>query len=341
MRNKKITGGKMKKSKRVISILVMVLCCVLNCNYVFADNIPTYYISEKIDAEKTLTVKVSFTEDVAAAGTIKLSYNTEILKLLSAEKGTSKAQMITLNENELGTVSINFLNAEDVIKDDTNIAVLNFSINSDEISEYDIKAESFKLYNLDSNLLSDNTTTVPVYKLDKENMPADISVTSRDEEVSREPSEAELPAGNSDTEASAAQSGNTVDNAKNNSNQTIETSNVSASTEDVSTVQQNTSEQNASEEKEVSDDNTSSDLSSQGADEESSLPTQQSEGVVGEESISQTSNADVIQDKHDNTALYVIIMAIVMFIALCAALAVIKIIKKQKNKEMGGHQNEK
>lgn len=319
----------------------MVLCCVLNCNYVFADNIPTYYISEKIDAEKTLTVKVSFTEDVAAAGTIKLSYNTEILKLLSAEKGTSKAQMITLNENELGTVSINFLNAEDVIKDDTNIAVLNFSINSDEISEYDIKAESFKLYNLDSNLLSDNTTTVPVYKLDKENMPADISVTSRDEEVSREPSEAELPAGNSDTEASAAQSGNTVDNAKNNSNQTIETSNVSASTEDVSTVQQNTSEQNASEEKEVSDDNTSSDLSSQGADEESSLPTQQSEGVVGEESISQTSNADVIQDKHDNTALYVIIMAIVMFIALCAALAVIKIIKKQKNKEMGGHQNEK
>lgn len=329
----------MKKSKRVMSILVMILCCVLNCNYVLADNIPTYYISEKINADKTLTVKVSFTEDVAAAGTIKLSYNTDILKLLSAGKGTSKAQMITLNENELGTVSINFLNAEDVIKGDTNIAVLKFSINSDEISEYDIKVESFKLYNLDSKLLSDNTATAPVYKLNTENMPADISVTSRDEEVSREPSEAELPAGNSDTEASAAQSGNTVDNAKNNSNQTIETSNVSASTEDVSTVQQNTSEQNASEEKEVSDDNTSSDLSSQGADEESLLQHSQSENVVGEASISQVSDVVITSNKDNNTVLYVITMAIVIFIAVCAVLIIIK--KQNSKNETGGHQNEK
>ena len=328
----------MKKSKRVLSILVMVLCCVLNCNYVFADNIPTYYISEKIHSDKTLTATISFTENAAAAGTIILSYNTDRMELLSAEKGTSKAQMITLNDNEPGVVTINFLNAEDVIKDDTNIAVLEFSINSDEISEYEIKAESFKLYNLDSKLLSDNTTAVPVYNFDKEDMPDDIMVTSRVETVSHQPSKVETPAENSDMETSSTESRNVDDDSKNSGSQPQDKSNVSASTEDTSAVQQSTSEQSTSEVKEDFDDSVSSALSAQGADGESSSANPQSNAVVGNSSISRASDTDMTRDKHDNTVLYVI-MAIVIFIAVCAALIFIK--KQNSKNETGGHQNEK
>lgn len=322
-----ISGDKMKILKRVIVFFVgIVLCCVLNCNYVFADNIPTYYISEKINADKTLTAKISFTEDAVAAGTIILSYNTDRMELLSAEKGTSKAQMITLNDNELGVVTINFLNAEDVIKDDTSIAVLKFSINSDEISEYDINVESFKLYNLDSKLLSDNTTTVPVYKLDKENMPDDISVTSRVETVSHQPSKAETPAENSDMEASSTESRNVDNDSKNNSSQTQEKSNVSDSTEDVFAVQQNTSEVNTSEEKEASDDSNSSEKTVQESKGETSPAQSQSD-------------ADMIQGKEDNTILTVIALSVVILIATCAAIIIIK--KQKSNKKTGGNENEK
>lgn len=312
----------MKISKRVIVFFVgIVLCCVLNCNYVFADNILTYYISEKINADKTLTATISFSEDTAAAGTIKLSYNTDNLELLSAEKGTSKAKMITLNDNEPGVVTINFLNAEDVIKDDTNIAVLKFSINSDEISEYDINVESFKLYNLDSKLLSDNTTTVPVYKLDKENIPADMSVTSRDEADSHQPSE--TSAEKSDREAPSTESQSADDDSKNSSSQPQEKSNVSASTEDASAVQQSTPEQNISEEKEASDDNNSPEMMVQ--ESKGELSTAQSQ-----------SNADMIQD---NTVLTVIVLSAVVLIAACTAIVIIK--KQNSKKETGGQQNEK
>lgn len=345
-----ISGEKMKNIKRWMSILVGIgLCCVLGYHIVFAENLPTYYLSEKINHDKTLIATVSFTENVAAAGTITLSYHTDKLKLLSAEKGTSKAQIITLNEHEFGTVSINFLNVEDVIKDDTTIAILKFRINADHISEHDIQVDRFKLYNLDSQLISDHTTAVPVYKLENENDPAEIPITSRTEEDSKERSEtsaektdqetsAENPdrdtseAEKSDRDNSTMESRNIDDDSDPNSSRSQEKTDGSVLTEEVSAVQENTSGQDSSEAEVISDDSGSSVLSDQGRERETFSEHPQSESVVSKERVSQDTGTDTTSG---HTVRYVMIMAIVILTAVCSVLIII--VYKNAKKESRRH----
>ena len=311
--------------KRGTSFLVVILLiCMINCIAVFAEQRPTYYISEKIESDNTLSVTVSFTENMAAAGTIKLTYNQDKLTLLSAMKGSSKAQMITINDKEKGVVSVNFLNAEDVIKDDTNIAVLTFSIDSSEILANVISVESFKLYDLNSQLLSDNTTVEAVYNVDTEDIPADISFVSENvEESSVRMTSNEQNSKQSSDENSKGDNGNTTESSS------------QAPDSSESKFDEITDE---SDYKETSDEITESEGT------EGSLTIESIDGSdTGSLNGSNESTASNNQ-KNDNTGtenpmLVIVIICIVVFVAAVAAAFIIR--KQKLKKETGGNENER
>ena len=168
------------KLKHIFSYLVIVLISVFVCSVaVSAENEPTYFIDEKISDDRTVSVKLSFTPDVAAAGTIKLTYNTDSLELKSAVKGSADAQMINVNSKENRSISVNFLNAYGAVTGNTELAVIEFSLKADRFSAEDISFDSFKLYDIDSELLSDNTTTELIYSFDGDNSPTDIEIVSK------------------------------------------------------------------------------------------------------------------------------------------------------------------
>lgn len=311
--------------KRGTSFLVVILLiCMINCIAVFAEQRPTYYISEKIESDNTLSVTVSFTENMAAAGTIKLTYNQDKLTLLSAMKGSSKAQMITINDKEKGVVSVNFLNAEDVIKDDTNIAVLTFSIDSSEILANVISVESFKLYDLNSQLLSDNTTVEAVYNVDTEDIPADISFVSENvEESSVRMTSNEQNSKQSSDENSKGDNGNTTES---------------------SSQAPDSSESKFDEIADESDYKETSDEITESEGTEGSLTIESIDGSdTGSLNGSNESTASNNQ-KNDNTGtenpmLVIVIICIVVFVAAVAAAFIIR--KQKSKKETGGHENER
>ena len=311
--------------KRGTSFLVVILLiCMINCIAVFAEQRPTYYISEKIESDNTLSVTVSFTENMAAAGTIKLTYNQDKLTLLSAMKGSSKAQMITINDKEKGVVSVNFLNAEDVIKDDTNIAVLTFSIDSSEILANVISVESFKLYDLNSQLLSDNTTVEAVYNVDTEDIPADISFVSENvEESSVRMTSNEQNSKQSSDENSKGDNGNTTES---------------------SSQAPDSSESKFDEIADESDYKETSDEITESEGTEGSLTIESIDGSdTGSLNGSNESTASNIL-KNDNTGTenpvsVIVIICIVVFLAAAAAAFIIR--KQKSKKETGGHENER
>ena len=145
-------------------------------SFVFAQSLPSFTIKETINKDKTITALVSFTPKAAAAGTIKIKYNTDTLELLSAVRGSANTQTITINANEKGIFYANFLNAEGEVGGSTELAVLKFSIKSNNISADDIYAESFKLYDIYSKLISDNSKTNIIYDVNSDNAPVDVSM---------------------------------------------------------------------------------------------------------------------------------------------------------------------
>lgn len=158
-----------------ILISVLLMCTGITA---FADDEATFYIDETLESDNTVRAVVSFPQDISAAGTIRLNYNTDVLELISAKKGSMSAQMINVNQTDDGTIVINYLNAYGAISDNTELAVLTFSLKTDTFSADDIYSDYFALYDLDSRLLGDETTTQLKYSINTDNAPSEISVVS-------------------------------------------------------------------------------------------------------------------------------------------------------------------
>lgn len=141
----------------------------------YADNNIGISIDETVNNDKTITANVSFTPDVSAAGTIKLRYNTDNLRLISVEKGKISVQMVNINPNG-DIISINYLNSQSPIGGNTEIAVIKFKIKSDKFSESDIIAEDYKLYDINSKLISSNKTSSVNYNINTDSSPTEVSV---------------------------------------------------------------------------------------------------------------------------------------------------------------------
>ena len=154
----------MSKVQRAVFYMASVLVILITSFVVNAVESITVTMNEKVNADKTVVVNVSFTEDVAAAGTIKIKYNNEKLELISAEEGSMESQMLLINPLE-DEIFISFLNAYGNIKDNTEAAVIKFDLSGDNLYENDIVVSEFELYDIDSNLISDQNMTEAVYNI--------------------------------------------------------------------------------------------------------------------------------------------------------------------------------
>ena len=175
---------RVKAEKQVICLFMIFFLMFQVGTTVRADELPVFMIGETAE-EQQLTVVVSFTEGMCAAGTIKLQYDPEILEYVSAEKIDSGIEVIMVNHPEdSNNVIVNFYNTYSVVTGDTRLAKIVFQIRGNELKQSAIKAQSFKLYDLDSRLLSDSESTKAVMTLETEKIKKEIKVVDDSEDPS-------------------------------------------------------------------------------------------------------------------------------------------------------------
>ena len=298
------------KLKHICSYLgILLISAFVYGMAVSAENAPTYFVEEQINSDSTISIRLSFTPNVAAAGTIKLAYNTNSLELQSADKGSADAQMININAKENGIISVNFLNAYGAVTENTELAVIVFSLKANQFVAEDISFDSFKLYDIDSNLLSDNTTTELIYSVDQDNAPSNIEI------VSRQPSNLQQSVQN---DVSNIQSSATAENT----------------VSEISTVSQENTEIQPSEvseiEKVVSD---STEKSTVSVSENVSTVSSETSVMSEESRISETSVFEVSttnqENSTSNTAVIFIVVGVVVLVVTVSAIIIIKNNRRQ------------
>lgn len=275
---------------------------------VFAETPPEISIKETIDNNNTVTALVAIPPDVSAAGTINIKYNSDKLKLISAEQGKANAQMINVNhENNL--IVINYLNAQGHITGNTEIAVIKLKLMSNNFSVGDIYAESFEIYNIDSELIADNTTANVNYTLDSDKVQSNVSVDSTPPQQTGAGSEQSTDS-SSDSDKSVPES-----SAKNSTDDSDgESTNVNVNS--ASSASENSKPN--SENSNISD----ADLSS-GSIEKSDVLSYNNDSST---SVSKNSEAE----NHSNVILISILIAI--FVVIVSAVTAVIIKKKKSDK---------
>ena len=197
----------MKYRRSIVAFMAILFIFLLSGNiFVLADDKPTFGINEIIDTDSNVTTVVSFTPGKAAAGSIKIGYNTDILELISVKEGAANAQVININSKNKGEISINFLNSSGVVKGNTELAIIEFNLKFDRLSSNDVYAKSFELYDINSKLISDNTTTDLRYSINSQNMSPEYS-EEPDNESSKQTSQSGTENSKTDNDPSRSESG--------------------------------------------------------------------------------------------------------------------------------------
>ena len=201
--------------------------------FVLAEDRPTFGINEIIDSSSNVTAIVSFTPGKAASGTIKIGYDTKILKFVSVDKGASNAKTININSGKNGEISIDFDNAGGIVRGNTELAGIDFVLRSDRLSSDDVYAKSFALYDDKGKLISDNKTADLMYSINSGNMypeysedefPAEQSNSGNSDNSRSESSNGDNSrneSSNGDNSRSENSKGNTGDNSGNGGNNSV------------------------------------------------------------------------------------------------------------------------
>ncbi len=145
------------------------LCTVNNAAIVTAEKLPTFILYETLEKD-ILRVTVSVTPDSSSAGTIKMDYNKEHLIFKNIVADSENASSVLVNPDSKGLIALNFMNINGDLSGNTNLAVIEFILKSNEFSAEDIFSNSFRLYDIDGNTLSDNTTAKLSYIIDKKSL---------------------------------------------------------------------------------------------------------------------------------------------------------------------------
>ncbi len=190
----------------IANLFIFALC---GSFFVLAEDRPTFGINEIIDSGSNVTAIVSFTPGKAASGSIKIGYNTKILKFVSVDKGASNAKTININSGKNGEISIDFDNAGGIVRGNTELAGIDFVLRSDRLSSDDVYAKSFVLYDDRGKLISDNKTADLMYSINSGNMYPEYSEDEFPEEQSN--------SGNGDNSRSESSNGNTGDSSRSES----------------------------------------------------------------------------------------------------------------------------
>ncbi len=336
-----------KKNLRVKCKPIVYIFCTLITFFsvfgnmiVYADDKPTFILDETVNSDSTITAILSFTPDVSAAGTIKLGYDTDVLELKSAVQGSLNVQMVNINPDKEGIVSLNFLNAQGVVGGNTELAVITFSLKNDKFNENTIYAESFKLYDIDSKLISDNTTVDLKYSLNTKNAPQNIEIeepskgTNEDTDVSRQASSTSNNSENQESSKSVGMDLHTSDKPQTDDSGTVESSTMSeAQTEKLDGISSDKYEQSYSS-------STVSHDTAEAEDEVSSDNLPQESGIAslnpekgGDNTISSDSETEQDNSTYTNDENPVIVITAIIIIALAAGVFVIITVRKQKFKK--------
>ena len=224
----------MKYRKVIIAFIASLFIFTLYGSFfVLAEDRPTFGINEIIDSSSNVTAIVSFTPGKAASGTIKIGYDTKILKFVSVDKGASNAKTININSGKNGEISIDFDNAGGIVRGNTELAGIDFVLRSDRLSSDDVYAKSFALYDDKGKLISDNKTADLMYSINSGNMypeysedefPAEQSNSGNSDNSRSESSNGDNSrneSSNGDNSRSENSKGNTGDNSGNGGNNSV------------------------------------------------------------------------------------------------------------------------
>ncbi len=249
----------------MIAFLILIAGMFVMDIKVNADTAPTFIIDEKASGEN-LTAVVSFTPGQCAAGTIKLSFNTDTLEYVSFEQLGFEIGNVNVNYmEESKIIAINFFNTYGEVSGDTRLAEISFRIKGDRISSSEISVDSFKLYDINSSLLSEGDSTPAEITFDSKNILEKIEVVTDSQNGAAQANETN---GLSDEPDSSEKAGwvkeNTTDTADTRSQNDADIEDNTASqnntdTQDNTQVQDDTSNQNGAIDKNSSTEKTVSD----------------------------------------------------------------------------------
>ena len=268
--------------------------------------------------------------------------------------------MVNINPDEEGIISLNFLNAQGVVGGNTELAVITFSLNKDKFYKDAIYADSFKLYDIDSKLISDNTAADLKYSLNTKNAPQNIDIeesskkTNEHTDVSRQESNTSNNSENQESSKSGGMQSHTSDIPQTDDSGSVESATVSENTSDkaesslndnsgltVSETQTEKSDGISSDKYEQSySSSTVSHDTAEAEDEVSSDNSQQESGIAslnpekgGDNTISSDSETEQVNSTYNNGENTVIVITAVIIIALAAGVFVIITVRKQKSKK--------
>lgn len=174
---KKITALALSLMLTIVAFMALLYNVLAVSIVAFAKTWPIITVTETVNNDNTVNVSISITSDVSAAGTMNIKYDIDKLELISAEQGKVNAQMVNVHPTK-NLIVANYLNASGNIKDDTDIVIMKFKLKSNDFSIGDIFFESFEIYNIDSELIADNTTSEIDYKINSDDAPYEVSVNS-------------------------------------------------------------------------------------------------------------------------------------------------------------------
>ena len=150
--------------KKVVSVLlVAIMLCTFSFCAFAADNTVSVSIEETADGE--YTVCLGFTDDAKSVcgGSMNLVYNSDKLKIEDYSVDSEKCMML-INpdyQNSGNTVRFVFASAT-ALSDGKNLATIKFSSNGNKVTSSDFSVSEYRLYDVNSSLISNEKTASPV-----------------------------------------------------------------------------------------------------------------------------------------------------------------------------------
>lgn len=160
------------KIRKTLSIALAAICFSTLCSvtaisgYAAKGEAPNYRLTDKVDGENVI-VTLNFTgEDQVAAGNYTIDYDAGVFELQSAVKGSAQTDINTVNSNTAGQVRGNFLFTEGFAGSGTDVVVVTLKMLNGSFQKDDIQLSKFKLSDINSNKLADETTAEALVSID-------------------------------------------------------------------------------------------------------------------------------------------------------------------------------
>ena len=158
------------RGKKIFSVLLAVACITsastMGMVVSAEDEQPGYKLTDKVDGNNVV-VTLNFTDkDNVAAGNYTITYDTGVFELVSAVKGAAQADINTVNSKNAGQVKGNFMFTDGFVGESTDVVIVTLKMLNDSFKKDDIQLESYRVFDINSSKLADETTVEPEIDID-------------------------------------------------------------------------------------------------------------------------------------------------------------------------------